>query len=272
MSGMRTNIVITKISFFDGKKLYANGTELEKRVVKDYELEYHIESSGSVVTNGINIPISAGDIILRKPNQIVQGIMPYTCYVIFFNLLSGNTDDNTIIEELISKLPIKYNYSRPYKQYFEEIFNSSVSPNEYSPLLFQSNILKILYSLIDDYQNSNTTSKLMGSPHYQSINKIHKYINANLSEPIHISELSKLVGISTGYLHRIFKSTLNITPSQYITELRIENAKKLLLNLKKSISDISVLCGFQSFAYFSHVFKNHVGVTPREFRHKHCYY
>ena len=61
----------------------------------------------------------------------------------------------------------------------------------------------------------------------------------------------------------------NLTPAEYLTRCRIENAKRMLLHDSgTNITEIALSCGFQTSQYFATVFKRHLGLTPREFRRK----
>lgn len=80
------------------------------------------------------------------------------------------------------------------------------------------------------------------------------------------NKLAKNINISSVYLGELFKKTTNKTLPQYINELRIEKAKELLKNSNDSIEQISYNIGFNSPNYFSKVFKNLTGITPKEFR------
>ena len=81
-----------------------------------------------------------------------------------------------------------------------------------------------------------------------------------------ISEIADRLGISHAHLINLFKSTLGVTPSEYISELRIERAKALLLESEYGIDRIAELCGFANLYYFSAAFKKHTGIPPSLFR------
>lgn len=74
-------------------------------------------------------------------------------------------------------------------------------------------------------------------------------------------------GITQPYLSRIFKNCLNYTYNQYLTELRILKAKEHLQKKRfMRISEVAGSVGYQDPLYFSKVFKNITGYTPREYK------
>jgi transcriptional regulator GlxA family with amidase domain len=88
-------------------------------------------------------------------------------------------------------------------------------------------------------------------------------MEANIEEPITISELADLVGISKRQLERLFQKNVNCVPTRYYMELRLNCARRLLLQTSKSIIDISIACGFISPPHFSKCYRDYFGMPPR---------
>jgi AraC-like DNA-binding protein len=66
--------------------------------------------------------------------------------------------------------------------------------------------------------------------------------------------------------NELFKAQFNSTPNRYLTSVRIEKAKELLLTSKIPIKQVAELSGFEDFYYFSKVFKKETGLSPMQFR------
>ncbi len=99
------------------------------------------------------------------------------------------------------------------------------------------------------------------------VDKICLYLKDHLSEDNSILVICNKFGISQPYLSKIFKTFLGYTYNEYLTELRIERAKHMLRDQKSPlIGEIAVTVGFADQFYFSKVFKNKVGCTPREYK------
>ena len=84
-----------------------------------------------------------------------------------------------------------------------------------------------------------------------------------------ISDVADTLSVSDSYLRRIFKATYSESPIEYLTRIRIENAKRMLESEYHSIADIAALCGFRSVSYFIQSFKEHEGITPSAYRRSH---
>jgi len=92
------------------------------------------------------------------------------------------------------------------------------------------------------------------------------YIKENYSRNISLEDVSRAVDISPYYFSRLFKEETDVNFIEYLTGIRIEKAKELLLSPKYSMKEICSLVGYQDPNYFSRSFKKNVGVTPTEFR------
>ena len=98
------------------------------------------------------------------------------------------------------------------------------------------------------------------------IEKIVSYIQANYMKNLTADELSHHFGLSRTHMTRCFKEYTGFAPHEYITQLRIYNAKYLLKATDLSIEDISRQTGFSDSVYFIQVFKKIEGITPSKFR------
>ena len=83
-----------------------------------------------------------------------------------------------------------------------------------------------------------------------------------------LSEMAERCGYSESRFSALYKSTYGISPMADLLNIRLENAKFLLLYSTKPISDIALETGFSTVFYFSSFFKRHFGTSPKEFRER----
>lgn len=82
-----------------------------------------------------------------------------------------------------------------------------------------------------------------------------------------ISDKINKIGYNADYFRRCFKKDFGKTPLEYLTELRINLAKKLLLQTSfQSVENVAVQCGYKDIYYFSKAFKKYVGISPMKYR------
>ncbi len=92
------------------------------------------------------------------------------------------------------------------------------------------------------------------------------YIKGNYSRKISLASVSEYVGLSSGYLCRIFKEETGVSINAYINNLRMTKAGELLRDQNSYIKEVAVSVGFEDQLYFSRLFKRYYGVTPSEYR------
>lgn len=92
------------------------------------------------------------------------------------------------------------------------------------------------------------------------------YIDAHYDQPVTLAEIAKASHLSVSRLAHLFKEQMGVTPIDYVTGVRIERAKALLLGTDRSCTEIAFQAGYGNPSYFTRTFKLFVGMTPRQFR------
>lgn len=98
--------------------------------------------------------------------------------------------------------------------------------------------------------------------------KAIRIMRDQIDDPIPPSSIATKLGISTRQLERLFGKYLNSTPKKYYVEMRLDRARKLLLQTEDSVTDISIACGYESSGHFSKVYRARFGVSPQAQRNK----
>ncbi|WP_051107684.1 helix-turn-helix domain-containing protein [Paenibacillus fonticola] len=102
--------------------------------------------------------------------------------------------------------------------------------------------------------------------HYSEIDEVIAYIHKHIDEPLQLSRLANIALYSPYHFTRIFKEKIGLPPLYYVSALRLQKAKDLLLQTNLTIRDIGLEIGQQSLGTFTTRFTERVGVTPSEFR------
>lgn len=98
--------------------------------------------------------------------------------------------------------------------------------------------------------------------------KARAYIDENYQKDISLDEVSRLVDISPYYFSKLFKQEQGENFIEYLTRIRMHNARRLLKNQSYSIKEICAMCGYSDPNYFSRIFKKYEGATPSEYRER----
>lgn len=99
------------------------------------------------------------------------------------------------------------------------------------------------------------------------LQKAIRYIGEHYHEDINIEDVAYTLGISASYLHQLFKREMDRTFLDVLTEVRIEQAKRILSREDAKMADVCARVGYRSPQHFSQVFKKATGVPPHLFRH-----
>lgn len=100
----------------------------------------------------------------------------------------------------------------------------------------------------------------------ESVFRAKQYIDEHFDQDISLDGVSRLVNISAYYFSKVFKDETGENFIDYVTQVRIEKAKQLLVIKETSIKEVCVAIGYKDPNYFSRLFKKQVGVTPTEYR------
>lgn len=98
------------------------------------------------------------------------------------------------------------------------------------------------------------------------VQKVKQYINDHYNEPMKLADLADLVGMSPVAFSRFFRQRTGRTLSDYIVDIRLGFAARMLVDSSKNISEICYECGFNNLSNFNRTFKSKRNYTPRDFR------
>lgn len=121
-------------------------------------------------------------------------------------------------------------------------------------------MISLLSLMIGDSIHQETKNKTFDS--------ILAYAERNYMQEITIQHIAAACACSQSTVSHLFKEYTNKSVKKYINDLRINQAKKLLLASDLPISNISFLCGYTNTNYFSSAFKKETGVSPKEYRNE----
>lgn len=131
-------------------------------------------------------------------------------------------------------------------------------------------LLSILYDLsISRNQMTLSTLSYVGqfdTSKSRRIKMVNEYLYKNLQNPIRINEVADLISMSPSAFSHFFKKRTQRSFTDYLTDLRIGHAARLLIESEKNISEICYESGFNNISNFNRSFKTQKGCTPKEFR------
>ena len=118
----------------------------------------------------------------------------------------------------------------------------------------------------EDIQTENSSRKSTNSPSKEHVRRMKEYIAEHYKEPITMHTVATAVFLSPSYANHCFHSECGVSIFDYITQSRIDEAKRLLLETDEQITVISELVGYNGKTNFYLAFKKNVGMSPAQFR------
>jgi two-component system response regulator YesN len=112
------------------------------------------------------------------------------------------------------------------------------------------------------------TQELRKSGNNMVVEKTKEYINTHYNQNITLEMIAKEVFVSPVYLSFLFKQVESINLTNYLTNARIEQAKRLLQTTIYKTYEVAYNVGYQDEKYFSRIFKKKMGMTPTEYRNQ----
>lgn len=103
--------------------------------------------------------------------------------------------------------------------------------------------------------------------HRRAVERVITTARERLCEPISLHDMSRVAYLSAFHFNRVFHQITGLPPAKFISAMRLDEAKRLLLNTNSSITDISFDVGYNSLSTFTRRFTQRVGLGPREFRY-----
>ena len=123
-------------------------------------------------------------------------------------------------------------------------------------------VQEIFYRLLRGQQGQRLHEIAIPDSQSHRVNRAIEWLNAHYAEPLSIDSLAQLINLSTSALHHRFKSVTAMSPLQYQKQLRLQEARRLLLSESSDVSSIGYKMGYESLSQFSREYSRLFGASP----------
>lgn len=235
-----------------------------------YILIYIVTGNISIGCNEHLYSIEKGSITIISPDTALKFRSPSSSAIGYFFILTGKQ-----INYYLNKLKIKEIYiqkSNPYSdigELSEKIYNHSETDTKLTMLYYSNRLNDIFYelcrlALADTENNTNEHNTDKHIPNY--IKEIKKLFDNEYYKDYSLDFLEETFGKNKYRISREFTSAYNVSPFKYLNSVRINEAKKLLLNSELNIRETGYEVGIKNTNHFISLFKKETGTTPLSFR------
>lgn len=227
----------------------------------DYYLMHITSGKLSVRLPEGTVIVSTGDTVIFPPkykyfySYAAQGESLSYLWVHFTGSAAGLYLEQTGFSPLPAVFPSS---DDPRAQInFKAMFDIFANDDSLRPHSLAASLLQILVCL-SPYHSEKDRKK--------ALTRSLRYINSSYTEDIRIPDLAAMENLSNSRYHTVFKDAVGISPSAYITSLRMRHACELLRTTDMSVKQIGALVGYRDPHFFSKTFKATLGVSPAEYR------
>lgn len=235
--------------------------------VRDHFLIHHIISGkGVYITPSGRFELKAGDTFLIYPyTEITYIADEYDPWEYYWAGFSGS-DAEVIISrtDFTKEFPVmSVDFGGELRKRLNDIYISRGQSE--AAALKMTGQLYLALSLLVEKSDRGVVSENTSERHIKSAKK---FISYNYSLPISVEDVAAGAGVSRSTLFRAFTEVLAISPIEYLTHFRIEQACRLLKHTELSVTSVSLSSGYEDPLYFSKVFKRYKGISPSAYRKK----
>lgn len=246
---------------------------------KNFELNLILSGEGRRIVGNHISSYTKGDLVLLGPNlyhcwevQKTEEEQDAECIVTHFseNIINSDFFNIPELENVVLLLKNAENGIFYKGKKAEKVAASLGKMVHLSGLELYIELLKV-FNLLLQIEDCEYLALPSSQPHIHEkdtnqINMIYEYVFKNIQEGIRLKEVSDLVCMEPGSFCRYFKKKTNQTFMDYVKNVRIGIAAKLLAETDKQITQICFECGYNNLANFNHYFKDIMKKTPSEYR------
>ena len=223
-----------------------------------YQYLYIKKGYGSMQADNVKLRLEAGNIYVLPPNvqhDIESADDGMTTYELKFHANGSE----------VPRFPTIIDLSDTYAEsVFKGMFNEMTNMHHGYEQMLSVKLDELHLWMERACAKENPNDK--PSSYSQNFSDVIFFMERHYAEDISLKTLSDIAHMEKIYFLKKFKNEVGTTPVNYLRKLRINQAKKLLLNSEFNVTQIASLVGFQSIHHFSNVFKKTVGISPTEFK------
>lgn len=246
---------------------------------KNFELNYITSGVGRRIVGDNISGFEKGDLVLLGPNLPhcwemldTENNEEPTCIVTHFseNIIDSDFFKMPELEKVVDLLKLSNRGIRFKIEDDTEIRNILVDMSEREGLEYYIGLLKIFNLLIKIEDRDRLSNPINGSSIFskniEKVNKVYEYVFQNIQEGIKLEEASAVLNMAPSSFCRFFKKKTGNTFMEYVKNVRVGIAAKLLAETDKQITQICFESGYNNLANFNHYFKANMGKTPSDYR------
>lgn len=263
-----SNFSKNQTEFFVKKECLPRGT-FPLHYHNFYEIELVLQGKGYQYINGERYEIRPGLFYLLRPTDLHELTFEEDFYVmsISFSHALLSTFFSKILS--ISNAPFIFSLNEKDFSYlsiiFEKLLECYSNSSPYIDILMQNLLSLILIYIIENKQIQVDYSET----DEDAVSKALVYISLHFTQNPSLNDVANIAYLNPSYLSTAIKKRTGKRYSEYLNDLKVSYAKKLIRINQSKLTDIAMSSGFESICSFNRVFKKRTGLTPSQYKNKH---
>lgn len=243
-----------------------------RRCIDSYVLIVVVKGSLYIAQDNTKYIVSDNQYIILRSNTLHYGYASSTEYLQYYwthfyvpegtyycdndmKATECNVDGNYTIPEYGD-----LKYSKRVQLLFSQMLDESFRKSQVKSRFMDYFLTCLLMELSGEFKEAENKDIS------EEISNIKNWIRSNYNQSITVAKIAELFHYNPDYLSNMFKKTAHISLKKYINEIRINEAKNILVSTSYSLKEIAFQCAFNDEKYFLKVFKQIEGVTPTEYK------
>lgn len=268
MSSRKNSLSVQGIGLYESK--HTEGDSIEEHHHQVYQILYALENEGEVTLNGESFNFNQDHVAVIAPysNHSIISDSKLTVLVLEFEetILDASVRERLLYPFFNQSKLIELNLfdAGELRQLLRKMLYEQSHGKEINLLAMKIFLSELLLTLARSLQEPQ-----MMDANILRAERLRNYIDSHYFEIITSNDISAKLGISTRHINNIFKEQYKMTPMQYLTGVRMERVRKMLIETEKDIVSICFEVGFESLSTFYRTFKNATRMSPNKYRTAH---
>ncbi|WP_419880600.1 AraC family transcriptional regulator [Peribacillus sp. B-H-3] len=245
--------------------------DLEFIVVLDGKMEYFVNGQTVLIEKGNGIFVNSKRLHYGFSND--KADCSFIVVTIHPSLLGESTHRGKVyLEEKFGLDTEDYILLTPQSPWKNEVLISLnqiynvMNSSSFNPLRLLSQAMSLCACVGDHIQKA--PGHLNDDQLWMAVRKMTGFIHHQYEHKLSIDDIAASGSICRSRCCQLFSKFIGQSPNTYLNRYRIQKSSEMLLETNRSISEIAMVCGFQSPSYFSYVFRKETGITPQDYRKK----
>ena len=223
--------------------------------------------SGALEYDGKEVRIDSGDYFFLPKNKPHAYYPDSELWDVRWIVFEGSICDDILLRFGMTE-PVVVTPSG--ETTMESIFDKMIISQENDILYCDYICSGLVYDyLIEFHRLMDSDADSARSRQLSMLLPVLRFMQDNFRSDISMTQLSGIIGVTPQHFCRVFRKTMNVRPNEFLTQIRLDEAKRLLTDKNISVSAAAEKSGFRNAGYFSTVFRKHEGISPAQYK-KRC--